>query len=103
VVGGSLCGVTEDEAEFLQMSDCNDLSFYSKHLAGELSSTLLCPKTLKSLKVVADLCRQAKDLESVEGGGEGDLLRGLVQVGRNHLHCHGQRARLVSLKRAISL
>jgi len=54
-------------------------------------------------KTLSLLCRQAEDLEGIEGGGQGDLLRGLVQVGGDHLDGDRQGARLVSLKGAISL
>ena len=70
------------------------------------------------------LCGQPEDFEGVEGGGKSDLmirinlwclnvdgddddegdgkvdlLRGLVEVGRYHLHRHRKRARLVPLEK----
>ena len=50
-----------------------------------------------------NLGREPEDLECVERGREGDLLRRLLEVGRNHLHGDGQRARLVALERAVPL
>lgn len=83
------------------LSGCKDFPIFTKQLS---SSLLLWPNSLaRALSFRSELCRQPEDLEGVEGGGEGDLLRGLVQVGRYHLHRHRQRARLVSLKCAISL
>ena len=94
------------------------LQGFPVHCSKELERLLMsCPlpcsahnsKILRSLNLVTrawtralscpwELCRQAEDLEGVEGGGEGDLLRGFVQVSRDHLHRHRQRARLVSLE-----
>ena len=100
--------VTEDEAQFLCLvARISHFHQAASALADQLSSSLLlCHNTLRSLNVLAralswgssELCRQPEDLEGVEGGGEGDLLGGLVQVGRYHLHRHRQRARLVSLE-----
>ena len=50
-----------------------------------------------------NLGREPEDLEGVERGGEGDLLRRLLEVGRDHLDGDGQRARLVALERAVPL
>ena len=100
--------VTEDEAQFFCLvATISHFHQAASALADQLSSSLLlCHNTLRSLNVLAralswgssELCRQPEDLEGVEGGGEGDLLGGLVQVGRYHLHRHRQRARLVSLE-----
>ena len=92
--GGSLYFVTE--AEFL----CLIATISHFHKA---ASAL--PDQLSSLEVLecvgncpSELCRQPEDLEGVEGGGEGHLLRGLVQVGGDHLDGDRQGARLVSLQ-----
>ena len=50
-----------------------------------------------------NLGREPEDLEGVERGGEGDLLRRLLEVGRDHLDGDWQRARLVALERAVPL
>ena len=50
-----------------------------------------------------NLGREPEDLEGVERGCEGDLLRRLLEVGRDHLDGDGQRARLVALERAVPL
>ena len=50
-----------------------------------------------------NLGREPEDLECVERGCEGDLLRRLLEVGRDHLDGDGQRARLVALEGAVPL
>ena len=50
-----------------------------------------------------NLGREPEDLECVERGCEGDLLRRLLEVGRDHLDGDGQRARLVALERAVAV
>ena len=56
-----------------------------------------------TITAVLPLGREPEDLECVEGCGEGDLLWRLLEVGRDHLHRDGQRARLVPLESAVAL
>ena len=91
---------------FVSLNTRNNLKYKNnRHLyiiLGETISQILQPLIISL--IISDHLRslalpgQTKHLEGIEGCGQGDLLRSLVQIRSNHLHSDGQRTWLIALK-----